>query len=97
MYGVIGKLKSVSGGRTELINVLTGTGAMPGCLQYIVSEDLDDEDGVWVTEIWESQDAHRASLELPQVKEAVSVGRPLIAGFETRATTSPSGGIGLPA
>jgi quinol monooxygenase YgiN len=96
VYGVIGKLRSVPGARIELIDTLTAPGTMPGCLRYIVSEDLEDEDGVWVTEIWESAEAHQASLELPEVQAAIAAGRALIAGFETRATTRPIGGIGFP-
>ncbi len=95
MYGLIGKIAAVSGGRDELAGILSGMGAMPGCLSYIVATDPADEDGLWVTEVWESAEAHAASLQLPAVQAAISRGRPLIAGLESRVETTPVGGIGL--
>jgi hypothetical protein len=38
---------------------------------------------------------HRASLALPAVKDAIALGRPLIAGFGERIVTAPVGGHGL--
>ena len=37
---------------------------MPGCLSYIVAEDPNDPDALWVTEVWTDEAAHRASLDL---------------------------------
>ena len=68
---------------------------MPGCLSYVVAKDPDDPDSLWVTEVWESAEAHAASLQLPDVQAAIGRGRPLIAGFESRFETTPVGGIGL--
>lgn len=53
------------------------------------------EDALWVTEVWDSEASHQASLSLPSVREAVRAGRPLIAGFEERFVTTPLGGHGL--
>lgn len=97
MHGIIGRITAVSGERDALARILLdGSRDMPGCLSYVVAADLDDEDALWVTEVWESEGAHRASLELPQVREAISRGRPLIAGFGERITTAPMGGTGIP-
>lgn len=96
MYGLIGKIKAVPGKRDELIAILVdGVAGMPGCLSYVVSRDLGDEDALWVTEVWDSQDSHQASLSLPSVQEAIQRGRPLIAGFEQRVELEPVGGHGL--
>jgi quinol monooxygenase YgiN len=96
MYGLIGKFKSAPGRRDELMQVLIdGTGTMPGCLSYIVAADSADADGIWITEVWDSEASHQASLLLPQVKEAIAKGRPMIAGFGERFTTLPIGGHGL--
>jgi quinol monooxygenase YgiN len=35
---------------------------MPGCLRHIVARDGADAETIWVTEVWESRDKHRASL-----------------------------------
>jgi quinol monooxygenase YgiN len=96
MYGLIGKMTAVAGKREELIDVLLGSvGEMPGCLSYILAKDPGDPDAIWITEAWDSKASHDASLSLPQVKEAIAKGRPLIAGFSDGVVTTPVGGYGL--
>lgn len=97
MYGLIGKMKVAEGQRDALISILlAGTGAMPGCLSYVVARDPADPNGIWITEVWDSKESHAASLTLPEVKAAIAKGRPLITGFENAVTTTPVGGLGLP-
>ncbi|MET0308104.1 MAG: putative quinol monooxygenase [Sphingomonas sp.] len=89
-YGMIGKMTAQPGKRAELIAILgAGTGEMPGCLAYLIAEDVKDPDAIWITEIWDRQASHQASLALPVVKEAIAKGRPLIAGFELSVETRP--------
>lgn len=96
LYGMIGKMKAQPGKRAELIALLSGgTADMPGCLAYIVSEDLKDADAIWITEIWKTKQYHDDSLKLPAVREAIAKGRPLISGFELGAEVKPVAGIGL--
>lgn len=96
MYGLIGKIKAVPGQRDALISILLeGIAGMPGCLSYVVAQDQTDPDAIWVTEVWDSQASHQASLSLPSVQEAIRLGKPLIAGFGERFETTPAGGHGL--
>jgi quinol monooxygenase YgiN len=96
MYGLIARIKATPGKRGDLAAILVpGEGGMPGCLSYVVAEDPADADALWVTEVWADQAAHRASLQLPSVQAAIAKGRPLIAGFDSRAETKVLGGIGL--
>ena len=96
MYGLIGKMTAVSGQRDALSAILLeGTDAMPGCLSYIIATDPADPDALWITEVWDSQASHQASLALPGVKAAIAKGRPFIAGFSNRVETVPIGGSGL--
>ena len=96
MFGLIGKITAVAGQRDALASVLVeGTGGMPGCLSYVVALDPTDPDGIWVTEVWENRESHRASLSLPAVQAAIGRGRPLIAGFAQHFETQPLGGHGL--
>ena len=95
MYGLIGRIRAVDGGTDELAAILAGMGQMPGCLSYVVAGDHSDPDVLWVTEVWDSPEAHAASLGLPTVRAAIERGRPLIAAFEQRVETKPIGGIGL--
>jgi quinol monooxygenase YgiN len=98
LYGLIGKIKVVPGERDALITILIdGLSDMPGCLSYIVARDPADADAVWVTEVWDSKASHEASLSLASVRDAITRGKPLIAGFGERFETQPVGGHGLPA
>ncbi|MEN2712922.1 putative quinol monooxygenase [Sphingomonas sp. NPDC092331] len=97
-YGLIGKIKARPGKRAELVALLSGgTGGMPGCMAYLIAEDLKDADGIWITEIWKTRQFHADSLKLPAVQAAIAKGRPLIAGFETHVETRPVAGIGIKA
>lgn len=96
MYGLIGKMKTVPGQRDALIAILIeGVSGMPGCLSYIVAQDPADPNAIWITEVWDSKESHKASLALPSVQAAIAKGRPMIAGFGERFETTPVGGQGL--
>ena len=96
MYGLIGKMTAVAGQRDALAAILLdGTHAMPGCLSYVIARDPADENALWITEVWDSQASHKASLSLPSVQAAIAKGRPLIAGFSNRVETVPIGGYGI--
>jgi quinol monooxygenase YgiN len=96
MYGLIGKMTATPGQREALITILLeNVAGMPGCLSYVVARDLVDQEGIWITEVWDSRASHAASLSLPAVQQAIARGRPLIAGFGERVETEPAGGHGL--
>ncbi len=96
MYGLISRIHATPGQRDALASILVeGSSGMPGCLSYVVARDLGDPDSLWVTEVWDSQASHEASLSLPSVQEAMAAGRPLIARFSERTVTEPVGGYGL--
>lgn len=96
MFGLIGKMNAVPGQRDALITILLeGTASMPGCLSYVIAKDPGDADAIWVTEVWDAQASHRASLTLPSVQQAIARGKPLIASFASMTTTEPVGGHGL--
>lgn len=96
MFGLIGKLSTTDGNRDALIDILlNGTKDMPGCIQYIISKDNAEPNAIWVSEVWESEESHAASLELPSVRDAIGKGRAFIAGMEQVAKTEPVGGKGL--
>ena len=96
MYGMIARIKAQPGKRAELAAILLeGTDTMPGCLNYVVAEDMTDPDTLIVTEAWSSKQSHDDSLKLPRIQAAIAKGRPLIAGFDRLAETVPLGGVGL--
>jgi quinol monooxygenase YgiN len=96
MFGLIGRIASVPGQRDALVKILLdGTDTMPGCLSYIVATDPADANAIWVTEVWDSQDSHRASMQIPAVQAAMRAGKPLITSFDKHIITTPVGGHGL--
>jgi quinol monooxygenase YgiN len=98
MYGLIGKFTSMDGDRNRLAAVLlNGLRDMPGCLSYIVANDPGDPNALWITEVWDTADSHKASLELPSVQAAIKEGQPLIASMQQIAETAPLGGHSLTA
>ena len=92
-YGIIGQIKVVANKRDELIGILAaGTRDMPGNISYTISKDQSDENAIWITEYWESKDAHAASLQLDSVQAAIGKGRPMIEGFGHRFEVQPVAG-----
>lgn len=96
MHGLIGKMTAAPGQRDALAAILLeGLDGMPGCLSYVVAEDPEDADALWITEVWDGAESHLASRALPQVQAAIARARPIIAGFSDRRETRPIGGVGL--
>ena len=95
MYGLIVKLTAAPNRRDDLITMLGGDDShtIPGCLSFIVAEDTTDPDILWVTEVWESQAAHEASLAAPAAdsksEDRFKDAGNLILGHQKVATTAP--------
>ena len=89
-YGLIGQMIAQPGQRAALAAILAdGTTAMPGNIAYLIGEDSANPDAIWIVELWDSREAHAASLRLPAVQAAIQRARPMIAGFGTRAEFKP--------
>ena len=82
-FANVGTLGTVPGKRDELVSYLTRrseTLRQIGCLAYEVGVNDDDPDTVFVVELWESEEAHHASLALPEVQASITAARPLLSG-----------------
>ncbi|HEY1529706.1 MAG TPA: antibiotic biosynthesis monooxygenase [Galbitalea sp.] len=78
-----GSLGAAAGRRDELVAHLTRRSdvlADIGCLAYEVGVNADEPDTVYVVELWESAEAHRNSLSLPEVRASIEEARPLLSG-----------------
>lgn len=76
-----GRLRSTPGNGDALAAILgeqETSEPMPGCHLYLVARDPEDADAVWVTEVWDSKDAHQASLQLAAVQERIARAMPII-------------------
>lgn len=81
MYMLHGRIGAKPEKRDDLLTILLEAERaepMPGCRLYLVAVDPEDPDGVWVTEVWESEEAHTASLQLDQVRERIARAMPFI-------------------
>ncbi len=96
MYGLMGSMSATPGQRQALTAaLLEGLRDMPGNRIYIVGHDPADADKLWITEVWDDAESHRASLNLPQVQAAIARARPITAAMGDRQEFVPVGGVGL--
>jgi len=92
MYGLIGSIHTTEEGRPVVVEALLASrGQMPGNIEYLVAEDVEDSTAIWVTEVWDSEEAHMAALKLSVVQEAIARARPFITGMGQRIVTRPIG------
>ncbi|MGV8909985.1 MAG: putative quinol monooxygenase [Propionicimonas sp.] len=82
-FANVGTLGVLPGKRDELVVHLTGHSAAltdAGCLLYEVGVNQEHPDTVFVMELWTDSDAHRGSLDLPEVQASITAARPLLSG-----------------
>jgi quinol monooxygenase YgiN len=100
MYGLNGKMTAHAGQREALLAALLRGAAMlgdlDGCYLYVVSRANDDENSIWVTEVWRSREDHQASLTHEAIRTLITEARPLIAAMTDRSEFEPVGGKGVP-
>jgi quinol monooxygenase YgiN len=98
-YGYFGTMRVKPGHRDEVVATLVG-GAdglrAAGCDLYVVGTSDTDKDLIWVNEVWVSREAHANSLQLPEVKAAITKTMPLLTGEFTGQEVDIAGGLGVP-
>jgi quinol monooxygenase YgiN len=97
-YGYLGTMRTQPGLRDEVVRTLVdGVDALTaaGCRLYVVSVSVEDPDCIWVNEVWESKEKHDASLDLPQVREAIQATMPKLTGEFTSQELHVIGGLGV--
>ena len=93
-YGLIVQIIAKSGKRDALIAILDKAFKdIPGMLSHVIAKDTENMNAIWVTEAWESKEAHGACFSLPAVQEAMQDGRPMIAEMGQRVETIPVAGL----
>ncbi|MEQ8688665.1 MAG: putative quinol monooxygenase [Imperialibacter sp.] len=99
-YGLFGKLKAKPGKGDELIAILMENAQadtrMPGCLQYLIGKDPDNEDSILISEVWETKEDHANSLKLESVRAAIAKAMPLLDGMPEKGIVwEVVGGLGI--
>ena len=82
-FGLFGKMTAVANKRDELIDILVEAAHMLNtnhdCLHYVIGKSEEDENSIWIWELWTTKEAHDKSLEPQEVKDIIMKARPLIA------------------
>lgn len=85
-FALYTKFTTHEGQRDSLVEMLleaaSGMESVQGCDIYIVNIPDNEPDSVWVTEIWDDQSTHQASLSQDEAKVLIQKARPLITGVE---------------
>ncbi|OYN86348.1 putative quinol monooxygenase [Parenemella sanctibonifatiensis] len=82
-FANVGTLGVTPGNIDAVVAILTRRNPQlndAGCLLYEVGTSADSPDTVFVAELWESADAHQASLSLDSVQAAIAEARPYLSG-----------------
>lgn len=98
-YGFVNAIKVQPGHREDVATILLESAsglAAAGCHLYLVSEAADDEETIWVTEVWESERHHRESLQLPETRDAIERAKPMLTGDFAAHPLRVCGGLGVP-
>ncbi|MCW2631857.1 MAG: hypothetical protein JWR88_819 [Pseudonocardia sp.] len=99
-YALINKLTSKAGQRGRVVEILVESGklfdANDACLLYMVSEDDDDRDLIWVVDLWTSKDEHAEALQAPELRPFIEQAMPLLEGMPEQLEVRPVGGKGVP-
>lgn len=95
-FGMYARLVAKSGERDALTAILLrGVEGMRahGCQLYVVNHATDNPNAVWV---WDSREAHAASLQLPETRQAIAEAMPLLTGEFQSIELDVVGGLGVP-
>jgi quinol monooxygenase YgiN len=82
-FANVGSLGTKPGQRDAVVSILLRPMAglkEAGCLLYEVGVNDEAPDTVFVSELWESPEAHQASLQLDSVRAAIAEAMPLLSG-----------------
>ena len=82
-FANVGTLGTLPDKRDELVAHLIARSdllATLGCRLYEVGVTDEHPNTVFVVELWESSDAHRSSLQHPQIQESIARARPWLSG-----------------
>ena len=84
MFSVHGRMTAVSGRRDELISLLMdgfrAGGDDSGLVAYTINTAFDDQDSIWLTQLWIDKEAHDVTTRSEPVAALTRRIPPLLAG-----------------
>jgi quinol monooxygenase YgiN len=98
-YGSYVKFTAQAGQRDTLVQHMLeaarGVQSLSACSIYLINISQTEPDSIWVTEVWQSQQEHDASLQMPEVQAAIKRVLPLLAHSPEKIDVMPVGGKGV--
>jgi quinol monooxygenase YgiN len=95
-YALINKLTAKPGKRSEIIANLLESGKPfqdnPNCILYLVNEDANDPNIIWVEDLWTSKEEHSAALNAPEMRPFIAKTIPLLESMPEQMEVIPVGG-----
>lgn len=93
--GVVAHILAKPGQRDALIDAMRPLVAMKGCIDLVIAKDPANEDGIWLTEIWESKQLHEEAATGEVFTKALANMRPLMISIDQNYKTVPVFGTRL--
>jgi quinol monooxygenase YgiN len=75
-----------------LLGAAVSLRTVDACQLYVVSRSPDDENVIWVTELWADRDGHTASLDSKDTRRLIERAMPLMAQPPESSVLQPVGG-----
>lgn len=94
-FGLIGHVTAKPGMRDAMIEALSPLIGAKGCLNFVIAKDPKTEDGIWLSQVWESKEIHDQIYEDDLFKAVMDKTRPLMVGFDQNNVTVPVVGTGI--
>ncbi|MDO7906711.1 putative quinol monooxygenase [Paenibacillus sp. JX-17] len=98
-FGLFGKFTVEEHQREELVRILLEAAAsmqdLEECENYVVHTSAQDPRAVYVHEVWTSENAHQASLQLEAAQTLIRHAKPIIKDVERVCPLIPQGGKGI--
>ena len=99
-FGMYNRFPARACERDRVVEILLRAAALmegvDGCELYLVNTSPDNIDAVWVTEVWDSEESHGASLSIEGVAPLGEHLLPLLTASPEKIRVVPVGGKGWP-
>jgi len=95
-YALINKMSVRPGKRDEVIEILLKSGAAfddnPHCLLYLVSKDKQDENVIWIQDVWTDEPSHEIAMKNETMQQYIKQAMPLLTGMPEQIAVDSAGG-----
>ncbi|WP_331275774.1 putative quinol monooxygenase [Metabacillus sp. B2-18] len=98
-FSLFGKFVVQEGERDTMVDILLEAAEsmknLDECEIYLVNISEEEQNSVYVYEVWSNENAHQASLALEATQTLIKRAKPIITGMERISTLRTRGGKGI--